>query len=253
MIVKTRPLTVQRGGNDHLANLYAHLGRFRETSQMLDHAIEIDLELGNETNLASTYVQQAFWLMVGGNNRERAEEVMGKVLELGDFGTGASYYQLLIVYLNLGEYEKASQVVQEHLIHIVPTVGQLLSGYRHMAWGEYDESIEAFRKAQYGWGHGGEPGNLELGRLYLNLGDYQKALETARRMQRFHTYYATRAMQYPRSFYLMGQIYEQQGDRKLAIENYGKFLDLWKDADEGLPELIDAKARHKRLKTLTSS
>ena len=28
-----------------------------------------------------------------------------------------------------------------------------------------------------------------------------------------------------------------------AIEQYEKFLEIWKDADEDLPELIDARAR----------
>ena len=32
------------------------------------------------------------------------------------------------------------------------------------------------------------------------------------------------------------------------ILNTEKFLDLWKDADEDLPDLIDAKMRYARLK-----
>ncbi|MBP1769042.1 MAG: hypothetical protein H6P98_3157, partial [Candidatus Aminicenantes bacterium] len=34
-----------------------------------------------------------------------------------------------------------------------------------------------------------------------------------------------------------------QKDKRRAAENYGKFLDLWKDADPGQPEVDDAKAR----------
>jgi len=45
------------------------------------------------------------------------------------------------------------------------------------------------------------------------------------------------------SFLLLGKIYEKKGDTQLAIENYEKFLDLWKNADEDLPDLIEAKER----------
>ena len=55
-------------------------------------------------------------------------------------------------------------------------------------------------------------------------------------------------MYYPKSLYLLGKIYEKKGDQKVAIENYEKFLDLWKAADKDLPELIDAKARLANLK-----
>ena len=60
-----------------------------------------------------------------------------------------------------------------------------------------------------------------------------------------------RAVVYPRSFYLLGQIYEKMGNLKLAIDNYETFLDLWKDADDDLPELIDAKARLAKLKRIS--
>jgi hypothetical protein len=53
---------------------------------------------------------------------------------------------------------------------------------------------------------------------------------------------------YPKGFYLLGKIYEMKDNRKLAIENYEKFLDLWKDADEDLPDLIEAKKQLAKLK-----
>ena len=36
----------------------------------------------------------------------------------------------------------------------------------------------------------------------------------------------------------------------LIVENYQKLLKLWKDADEDVPELIDAKARLEKLEKL---
>jgi tetratricopeptide (TPR) repeat protein len=48
---------------------------------------------------------------------------------------------------------------------------------------------------------------------------------------------------YAKAYYMLGKIAEQQGDKVRAGQNYRKFLDLWKDADPGLPEVEDAKRR----------
>ncbi|MCX6577608.1 MAG: protein kinase [Candidatus Aminicenantes bacterium] len=48
---------------------------------------------------------------------------------------------------------------------------------------------------------------------------------------------------YASSFYMLGKIAEQQGDKVSAREKYRKFLNLWKDADPGQPEVEDARKR----------
>ncbi len=48
---------------------------------------------------------------------------------------------------------------------------------------------------------------------------------------------------YAKAYYMLGKIAEQQGDKVRASQNFRKFLDLWKDADAGLPEVTDAKKR----------
>jgi len=53
---------------------------------------------------------------------------------------------------------------------------------------------------------------------------------------------------YAKTFYMLGKVYEGLGDGQKAISNYRKFLDLWKDADPGLPEPADAKTRLEKLK-----
>jgi len=53
---------------------------------------------------------------------------------------------------------------------------------------------------------------------------------------------------YTKSFFMLGKIYEQKGQKDKAIEHYEKFLDLWKDADPGIPEVEDARKRLAGLK-----
>jgi tetratricopeptide (TPR) repeat protein len=48
---------------------------------------------------------------------------------------------------------------------------------------------------------------------------------------------------YAKSYYMLGMIYEQEGNTTKAIEQYEKFLELWKDADGGLPEVGDARKK----------
>jgi tetratricopeptide (TPR) repeat protein len=47
---------------------------------------------------------------------------------------------------------------------------------------------------------------------------------------------------------MLGKIYEQQGNKPKAIENYEKFLELWKDADPSISEVEDARKRLAELK-----
>jgi serine/threonine protein kinase/Tfp pilus assembly protein PilF len=82
-----------------------------------------------------------------------------------------------------------------------------------------------------------------LARSLFESGDLDKArreyekivLQTAGRLRHGDIY--------AKAFYMLGKIAEKQGDIIKARENYRKFLDLWKDADAGLPEVADAKKR----------
>jgi hypothetical protein len=53
---------------------------------------------------------------------------------------------------------------------------------------------------------------------------------------------------YAKSFYMLGQIDEKLGKIKQARASYRRFLELWKNADPGLPEVADAKTRLAALK-----
>ena len=59
----------------------------------------------------------------------------------------------------------------------------------------------------------------------------------------------TRRYYYAGTFKRLGELYEAKGNTAKAIENYTKFVDLWKDADPELqPAVKQAKARLEELK-----
>jgi hypothetical protein len=46
---------------------------------------------------------------------------------------------------------------------------------------------------------------------------------------------------YAGSFDMLAKIFEEKGWKGKAIEDYEKFLDLWKNADSGIPEVDNAR------------
>lgn len=83
----------------------------------------------------------------------------------------------------------------------------------------------------------------------FNKGKYDQVILYLKQLQAPpHAVHFGFASFYPKSFSLLGKIYEKKGDTKLAIENYKKLLALWKRADPDLPDLIEAKARLAKLR-----
>jgi len=52
----------------------------------------------------------------------------------------------------------------------------------------------------------------------------------------------------PKVNYYLARLYEQEGEVQQAQRYYATFLDLWKNADSDLPELVDARQRYSQLK-----
>jgi serine/threonine protein kinase len=88
-----------------------------------------------------------------------------------------------------------------------------------------------------------------LARALYELGDLAKARQEYEKIALLTIGRLYSGGIYAKAYYMLGKIGEQQGDKARALENYDKFLDLWKNADAGLPEVEDAKARLAGLKT----
>jgi tetratricopeptide (TPR) repeat protein len=87
-----------------------------------------------------------------------------------------------------------------------------------------------------------------LATAYYESGDLEKAKSEYERITRLTVGRRETGDIYAKSFYMLGKIFELQGNTSWAIGNYEKFLDLWKDADPGIAEVDDAKKRLAGLK-----
>jgi tetratricopeptide (TPR) repeat protein len=82
-----------------------------------------------------------------------------------------------------------------------------------------------------------------LARAYLEKGDIDEAIAFYEKQIKFDPQGKERRLIHPKYYYLVGKLYEEKGEKSTAIARYGRFLDLWKDADPDLPELDDVRKR----------
>jgi len=130
------------------------------------------------------------------------------------------YYHLLgMVELEKKNYSRAIEYLQR-AISFLPYQNGLLPFTSDQAW--FAESLAS---------------------AYYQAGDKERAQKEYENIASMTTGKLYQGDVYARSLYLLARIYEERGWKERAIEGYEKFLELWKDADSGLPEVEKAKKR----------
>ena len=87
-----------------------------------------------------------------------------------------------------------------------------------------------------------------LARAYEKAGNRDRAIEEYKKLVAFDPTSGDRRLHYPVYHYRLAKLYEEKGLKAEAKKEYARFLEFWKDADRGLPEVKDARKRLEGLK-----
>jgi tetratricopeptide (TPR) repeat protein len=211
---------------------------------------------------SESYIAGARFYLKSGNPVEalkECDEAWRSAVEADDlFNQRYALYIKGLAFVEMKAMEEAQEaaddlreIIEKGLNKKLMRLYYHLAGRIELGRANFSKAIEYFKKAI----------NLEYGPLtidasfidslasaYYTEGDLEKAREEYERITSLITGRRSHGDIYAKSFYMLGRIYEQQGNKTEAIEHYEKFLDLWKDADPGMAEIEDAKKRVDGLK-----
>ena len=248
LIKDDQPHHIKRQGYARMLHLL-HLGKYRETIGYVDKARELFCEAGDTTMVALMNIYKGILTILGWNDLNNAWKEAEKTLQLQIRISNRSNYWPIFSHLSvlLGDYELAeSSIAKTNIEWFKQWTHSIIHSAKHEC--DTAESIaDTLFVASPGFAW--IPLLYHLAECQYEEGHFDKAVESLLQLQIvYHCGWAFRPMFYPKSFYLLGKIYEKKGDNQLAIENYEKLVDLWENADEDLSDLIDAKARLAKLK-----
>jgi tetratricopeptide (TPR) repeat protein len=254
--------SAQSTGIARLAALYILQGRFNKAKDQFKQDIEHADNVGEKAWKSSSHLLLAALYLKTGNPENALNEIenawtIAHEEELLDDKRMALVRKTL-AYIEMKLLDDAQRVTDELEDSIRKGKNQkllrylsLLKGMTELERGNYSSAIEEFKKASsllpfqndaiFGENHAIFLDPLAL--AYYKAEDLETARDEYKRITKLTIGRLWDGDIYARSFYMLGKIYEQQGDKTKAIEHYEKFLDLWKNADPGMAEVEDAKKR----------
>jgi tetratricopeptide (TPR) repeat protein len=247
---------MQEGSTDrrlNMTNLYILQGKFKEAEKefLKKPVLQEQLALLYLRTKQSQLALEDFTVVE--ESAQKAESISGQIMAL---------YAKGIAHAQMKSYDEASRMAEE-IKKSIPTWmhKKLIKFHDHLLGmiaferGNFSESIQKlcqavqslyapednFPRIQAYFIFALAQAYYEAENLFSAQGEFEKILS-------LHLGRIGDGDIYAISLYSLGKIFEQQGQKERAIEHFERFLDLWKNADPGMPEVDDAKARLAALK-----
>jgi serine/threonine protein kinase len=252
LVEKKQSSEAKHYGYDKLVEFYPYQGKYRKALNFADKGIELSWQNEDTTRAMISHILKGFLLFFGWNDLDGGWKETEKTFPFNDKITFLAYWGALnLMQVYHGDYDEAKSIAKTFPFEWTYLLTQ--STIYSLELDEKNAEIFADSAFQTTSGFAKIVILYPLAVCQYEKGLFDKALESIRKLQAVNSNFNYwRSNYYPKSIYLMGKIYEKKGDTNLAIKNYEKFLELWKDADKDLPDLIDAKARYTKLTKLVS-
>jgi len=257
-LLETKSEHFHRPGAGRLATLYLTQGRFQDAIEQLKYRIEVAHERGEMTWAAWAHMYMSYIYWKSGD-LERAKEHNEMCWQIAVDEESVFYQRMALlskglIYTAVGKMDEAVGAADELKASIQKSMNTKLMRLYYYLMGQieikrqnYSAAIECAEKALSLLSYGPLTWRADfrdaLSRAYYESGELEKARENYKKITLLTSGRAWCGDIYAKAFYMLGKIYEEQGDAADASENYEKFLDLWKDADPGIAEVEDAKKR----------
>lgn len=252
---------IRSEGRLYLAQLPLYQGRLGEALQMLEQGIAADrFERAEGWPVGGKHVVRAD-IYVEKKNPKLALEELKKGMPIlhnadpKDIDYLRDYYVMLLA--ENGEVAKAEEVAQTLKKDIEKKDAAQMRSYWLAAGGierakkNLPAAIAHFEKAARATSDFSE--HYWLARAYLEAGRLGEAVSEFEKILSRYDESRSQVLTWSvKAHYFLGLAYEKSGWNQKAIEKYQEFLEIWKAADPGIPEVADAKARLAKLKQTAS-
>jgi tetratricopeptide (TPR) repeat protein len=240
-----------------LEHLYRTQGKFKEAENQVRLGIEQAKKMHHDGYLETFYFYLAYLKL----RQKEFEPALESVTEAEKFNTIPVLLMYTLerkgwIYAEMGESDKALETARElkGMIEEGPYKKQIknydfMMGIIQLKNKKYADAIHFFNSAvsllpyPCSWELDDGYYRYHLALAYYESGDLQRAREKFEELIHLIPGRSSWGDLYAQSYYLLGRIFEKQGDASKAAQHYEKFLDLWKDADPDFSEIEYAKTR----------
>ena len=250
------PAIWQYRGKRISSYVYAEQGQYKKAIQLMREAVRIGRPIDEQNDIRGMMSLAGFYLSSG--DTIKAFSLLDSALAMNP-GMDLERF----IYSAKGSIYAGSRN-QEEVKKLIDTLNMSAKQIRvFRSWeapkilkmklfrlqGNNDKAMVEYNKL----GQVGRLFNLEFKAiLYGDANDWENVVLTTDNMEASflsrNVLNDFRRYNYPRAFYIRGKAYEEMGKPGLAIENYEALLDLWKYADEEIPERKDTIKRLAALK-----
>ncbi|HEY0284587.1 MAG TPA: protein kinase [Vicinamibacterales bacterium] len=254
------------------AMILSRTGRYREAAQVLDEAEKEVIARGNPARIAGLKMVSALLALERGDHTRAVRDVQAA----GKFFAGepddarqivkvSEHLMLGLAHIQAGRLtDAASQFEAQGRIYkganeIERAWRRMLEAEIALARGNLQQAASAFTASEPGRRmfdanftgtsvlFNDLPSRDGLARVAIARGDLDGAIEIYRDLLRFGPRSKWVAAYEPLYVLQIARLLEKKSDRKTAVNEYQRFLNLWKNADADLSELAEAKRAVARL------